>query len=539
LAEETSPISDIVLGKPRRIFFMPSVTSQAVFTFVLLCTISALPILVTKMPAMIDYPNHLARFYIIGHQADPLLSRYYQITWRPIPDLAGDVIVPIFNRFVDIFTAGKLAVLLMMGLIASGTYILHYTPYKAWTGAAACFLFLFNGIFMYGFLNYLFSIGVALWATAGWIALRDRPWWWRSAYSVCAVSVLFLSHFGGVGLYALAIFCYEVSRLDGTNRGRLAFFSDAAAVLLPFLIVIPLILSTLDLHALSGTEPSHLTSKLRGLYYIFRNAHVVFDKISLCFILLFFGFLFYRRRIEIPRLGWVFLLFAGLVYLIMPEWAFHVLGIDTRLPAAFVFFAIAMVRWRIESPASAIIFNSIIVVAVAIRVVEVAYTWQVYGKIAADYEKSFAQIEPGSRILVTRDDSADWRKGTDGVNLGMDQEILWHLPVLSVIERSSLVSTIFAHSGNPLSIRAPYRDAIPIDGRLSLRVRDLSSPGRILPPHGYVLNWRDYYDYLYVQFALPGGHLNLAAVKLVYQGSSFQLYKIVTSNKLPDETPAN
>jgi hypothetical protein len=539
LVQETSPTGDVVSGERHRFFFIRSVTSQAILTFVILCAISSLPVLITKMPAMIDYPNHLGRLYIIGHQADPLLAKFYQITWRPIPDLASDVIVPILNRVVNIFTAGKLAVLLIMGLIVSGTYALHYALYKNWTGSAVSFLFLFNGIFMYGFLNYLFSIGLALWATAGWIALRDRPWWWRSAYSVCAVSVLFLSHLVGVGLYALAIFCYEGSRIDGTNRGRLALFSDAAAVLLPFLIVIPLILSTLGIHALSATEPSHLTRKWLGLYDIFRNAHVVCDAISFCFLLLFFGFLLYRRRIAIPRLGWMFLMFAGLVYLIVPEWVFHVWGIDTRLPAAFVFFVIAMVRWRIESPVGAVIFNSIIMVAVATRVVGVSYTWRVYDKIAADYEKSFAQIEPGSRILVTWDDSADWQKSTDGGKLGMDQEILWHLPVLAVIERSSLVSTIFAHSGNPLSIRAPYRDAIPIDRKLSLRVGDLSSPDRALSPHGYVRNWRDYYDYLYVQFAFPGSHPNLTGVKLIYQGASFQLYKVDPSNGLSGETPSN
>ncbi len=534
LTQQINPTSDIAAGEQSRFSLNPITNWQRALTFLTLCVISSLPVLLTKMPAMVDYPNHLARFYIIGHDTNPLLSKFYSVVWRLIPDLAGDATVPIFNRIFNIYTAGKLFVLLIMISITSGTYALHYALYRRSTGSAVCFLFIFNGIFMYGFLNYLFSIGVALWATAGWVALRDQRWLLRAIYSAFAVSVLYLSHLVGVGLYALAILSYEIARLGETNRDRLTFVSDTAAALLPFLVVVPMassILSTLATHDLSGTEWPHFSTKWRGLYYIVKNGHFAFDAIFFCFLVLLFGFLLYNKRIEIPRLGWLFLLFSGLVYLAAPEWVFHVWAIDVRLPVAFVFFLIAMVRWRLDTPRAAVIFNSIIMVAVALRALGVADTWQVYGKIASDYEKSFGQIEPGSRILVTRDDAGAWRRSNDGLKLGMDGVILWHLPVLAAVDRLSLVSTIFAHSGNPLRIKAPFRDAIPIDRTSSLLVRDLDlSPGRALPPHGYVRDWRDRYDYLYVQFAFPGSHPNLAGVRLVYQGSSFQLYKIAARN---------
>jgi hypothetical protein len=534
LTQQINPASDIAAGEQSRFSLVPSTNWQAALTFLTLCVISSLPVLLTKMPAMVDYPNHLARFYIIGHDTNPLLLKFYSIIWRPIPDLAGDATVPIFNKIFNIYTAGKLFVLLIMISITSGTYALHYALYRRSTGSAVCFLFIFNGIFMYGFLNYLFSIGLALWATAGWVVFRDRPWLLRTIYSAFAVSVLYLSHLVGVGLYALAILCYEVARRDETNRNQRTFVLDTAAALLPFLVIVLMALSissTLATHDLSGTEWPHLSTKWRGLYYIVRNGQFAFDAIFFCFLVLFFGFLLYNKRIEIPRLGWLFLLFASLVYLATPEWVFHVWAIDVRLPVAFVFFLIAMVRWRLDTPRAAVIFYSIIVVAVALRALGVTDTWQVYGKIASDYEKSFGQIEPGSRILVTRDDAGAWRRSNDGVKLGMDGVILWHLPVLAAVDRLSLVSTIFAHSGNPLRIKPPFHDAIPIDRTSSLGVHDLDAlPGRALPPHGYVRDWRDRYDYLYVQFAFPGSHPNLAGVRLVYQGSSFQLYKIAARN---------
>lgn len=34
-----------------------------------------LPFLVVDVPAVVDYPNHLARFYILAHSGDPVLLR--------------------------------------------------------------------------------------------------------------------------------------------------------------------------------------------------------------------------------------------------------------------------------------------------------------------------------------------------------------------------------------------------------------------------------------------------------------------------------
>src|SRR5438132_99786 len=42
-----------------------------------------------------DYPNHLARMYIISTLPhSPILQRYYEIHWQLIPNLALDLMVP-------------------------------------------------------------------------------------------------------------------------------------------------------------------------------------------------------------------------------------------------------------------------------------------------------------------------------------------------------------------------------------------------------------------------------------------------------------
>jgi hypothetical protein len=480
-----------------------------------------------KVPALVDYPGHLARLYVIAHQNDDLLSKYYVVNWKLVPDLASDFIVPITAKLMGIFSAGKLFILLMIFLTTTGTYALHYSLYRKLTGPVLCFVFIFNGIFLFGFLNYLFAIGLALWATAGWVALQNSSGLIRSIFAICAVSVLFLSHFGGVGLYALAIFCYEVSRLRGTSWDWRRICLDAALAIAPFLIVIPLMLESPTSHDWASTDWPVLTAKWVGLYFIIRSTDIALDALFACFLMLFLSYLIYFKRVEIPRIGWLFLLLAGITYLIVPGTVLNVDVVDIRLPVAFVFFLIAMVRWRIDTPTAAVLFNGIIGAVVAVRVLGVAAAWQVYSDIVSDYEESFAQIEPGSRVLVTRDIAAGWQGSGNRVTIGMDRLTTLHLPALATIERSCLVP-IFADPGKQiLTIRRPYSDAIPIDPAGSLQVGDLDAPsGGTSLRHRYLRDWRDRYDYLYVQYAPPGSHPNLPNLTLLYQGRSFQLYQV-------------
>ena len=47
---------------------------------------------------MSDFPAHVAALFIQMHAAsDPVLSRLYEIDWAPVPDLASELIVPLFS----------------------------------------------------------------------------------------------------------------------------------------------------------------------------------------------------------------------------------------------------------------------------------------------------------------------------------------------------------------------------------------------------------------------------------------------------------
>jgi hypothetical protein len=67
------------------------------------------PLLATPLPANDDFLKHLARCYLIFLNGnDSLLDRFYTIDWKPLPNLAIDLIMPTLTGLVGIFMAGKL-----------------------------------------------------------------------------------------------------------------------------------------------------------------------------------------------------------------------------------------------------------------------------------------------------------------------------------------------------------------------------------------------------------------------------------------------
>jgi hypothetical protein len=74
---------------------------------VLFC-IALIPLTLVRVPPIVDYPNHMARMQILADEGrSEYLTRYYDIHWDILPNLALDVLIPRFARLVDIATAGK------------------------------------------------------------------------------------------------------------------------------------------------------------------------------------------------------------------------------------------------------------------------------------------------------------------------------------------------------------------------------------------------------------------------------------------------
>jgi hypothetical protein len=214
--------------------------------FVLVLVAAVCPLFIVETPALGDYLNHLARIHIITSiDSDPQLGRYFTIIWHIIPNLAMDIIISILSRYSDLYLAGKLFVSLTIALIVTGGIAVHYAVYRRLSIAPlVTSLFIYNESLLLGLLNYVFGVGLALWGIAAWIWLRSRSPVVRAMASLAFVLVLFISHLYSVGLYGLALLCFEGWMVcTGRSKGR-QLISNVLVLCLPILIVLSLFMIT-------------------------------------------------------------------------------------------------------------------------------------------------------------------------------------------------------------------------------------------------------------------------------------------------------
>src|SRR5215471_4339462 len=190
-----------------------SENTVAPFVFAVLVCASLGAVLVTPIPAMVDYPNHLARMYVLVRDGTPSANPYYQTAWALYPDLAMYLLIPQFARVFTVETASRLFLLMSQGLIIGGALALERVAKGRFEIAGfMAVLFLYCLPFAWGFVNFEFGIGVSLWGIALMLWVMERPWPVRLLVNTVFVIVLFSAHFFALGVYGATLGICELWR---------------------------------------------------------------------------------------------------------------------------------------------------------------------------------------------------------------------------------------------------------------------------------------------------------------------------------------
>jgi hypothetical protein len=151
---------------------------QTAVLFVVFALVASIPVITHPVPPLTDYVNHLARMHVIATIGnDPDLSRFYEIDWQIIPNLMMDLVIPRLVRFMSVYHAGQVFTVATFVLILSGTVAFNRALFGSWSVLPlVAFPLLYNHVFLVGVMNYMFGLGLALWALAAWVWLRERIW---------------------------------------------------------------------------------------------------------------------------------------------------------------------------------------------------------------------------------------------------------------------------------------------------------------------------------------------------------------------------
>jgi hypothetical protein len=408
----------------------PSSESGPKLLFAILFALSLCPVLLAPIPAMVDYPNHLARMFILAQDGSPQANPFYQVTWAWYPNLAMDLLVPPLARFMSVETATRLFYLTAQCLIVSGAVAIELAAKRRFHIAGiVAVMFLYCLPFTWGFVNFEFGLGIALWGVAFALYLQERAWPVRFAANAAFTVIIFFSHFFALGIYGATIVGCELRRA----WSRSAPFTETFTRLL--LLAIPA-LSLIGLMARSGGSIGgagtawHFPLKPFWLLHILNGYSLLLSGISLAAL----GAVLYvlRRRGEVKLEGagpWLAAAFAVL-YLALPSKLFDTSFVDLRIPVAA---ALILPAFMSIFPTDRRLKLGLALIAVAVTAANVAlvtFVWTSYNEEYRALVESFRRLEKNKLVLVGHSDEAP-----DPPLGNLFEYPIYHAPTLAVHSR--------------------------------------------------------------------------------------------------------
>ena len=442
----------------------------------LLSVVLLAPLLITDIPPLLDYPNHLARFVLLATAGDdPVLGPIFMPHWAIIPNLAADLIVPPLLYLMPVHIAGRCLLGIVLLLKLAGVIALHGALFRRislWPLTSG--LVTYNSTFLLGFLNWQIGSGLAMLCAATWLTWREhRPVMTIIGATVASVA-LFFCHLLGCVFFLVLIGSAEVYAM---RQGR------AVSIRLASLLAVlagPIFLSLMT-ELSDGASATHWMNphdKLIQTASPFINYLFPLDMATALFV--------YATIAIGISVGWFKLapqaapaaVVLAILYAVLP---FDLMGasfLDTRVAVMFGFLLFALVDpvnmprqpHRALATSLAVLF--------ALRMAVVAEVWTEHRRDLAQLRAVIAAVPPGALVYVTnvpQDEApAYWDAGPRSRRLSNTLRTDYHLPALLLIEHGAYWPVLFANQGQqPIRLRPAY-------AKLAREAHDI-------PPHGLLL----------------------------------------------------
>jgi hypothetical protein len=444
--------------------------------------LAVLPILAVEIPPLVDYPNHLARMHVLaGYDSSPLLQHNYLIEWLPIPNLAMDGVVTLLTVFFSPMAASRIFLALTIFLTAGGIVTLHRVLFgRLGLWPLASFAVAYSLPFVWGFVNFQFSVGLALLCCAAWIA-SDR---WHPAIRIAvfnfAASAVYFAHLFGYLALILAIGFYELNRAFQQRGGfSPALFRRFATTALSF--AVPAILFLIGVADPEGTiKPLPLGtwygdvySKLSALLSAFLFYGGVPDLSLIVVVVTLAAAAMLTGRLLIAP-GWALPLAGMLMLTVAVPGVFRGLFLDSRLGFVLGCFFIAATKPVISGQTLRASLHVALVAVLAVKMSAVLQIWQARDREYAEFREALRAVEPGNRLLAVHDTGESPADGALPVSVrwymaisilpGMSRYLAWRcIDTLAVIDRHAYTPTLFkTPSSQPLRSAPRHRDIDPV-----------------------------------------------------------------------------
>ena len=437
----------------------------------LLSAVLLAPLLITDVPPLLDYPNHLARFVLLAAGADdPTLGPIFTPHWAIIPNLATDAIAPPLLRLLPVHVAGRCLLGGILLLNAAGVIALHRALFgrlSFWPLASG--LVVYNSGFLLGFLNWQIGSGLSMLFAAAWLTWRERRPVATIAAAATASVVLFFCHLMGLVFFLVLIGSAEAHAM-WRERAVLA----RSASLLPVLTG-PMVLWLLTALRDAPGETHWMTpqEKLLQLASPFINYLLPLDLVSAALVFGAVAFGVATSRVVLAPRAIVAVAVLAILYAALPFDLMATSFLDTRIAIMLGFLLFAAVDPVRLSRQVRLAAGIGLTVLFAVRMAVVAEVWTEHRRDLADLRAVIAAVPPGASVVMTNvpleEAPAYWDAGPRSRLISNVLRTEYHLPALLIIERGAFWPLLFANPAQqPIRLRPAY-------ARLAREVYDIPS----------------------------------------------------------------
>lgn len=482
----------------------------------LLCLTGALlclPVIFTKYVPLVDYPNHLARAHIL-HFYEQVAA--YQASYvpapAPMPNLAVDIMVTQLLRFFSLLTAARIFLALTILLFVAGCHRLgraiHGRP--TWLALPCCFV-VYNSMLLYGFVNYVFGLGLFCVTLSYWLEWRRELNAGRFLLVTLLTVCSYLTHlsaysFLGAAFVVVAAWDYGA-------------FKESPAKSAPKLapLVFPLALFLINMRGggkAGGLGWNSLAGKAVGLLSPVLTYNYVLDACVLAALAAVAAVAFVlARRGGGLRVAWP--TFAAgcvllLLYLLSPRAALNGSAVDVRFVIPCVLLCVLSLKLSLSVRAGKFLLLAVLCLF-CVRVAAVWVTWAGLSRRIASEVARFDALPDGARVypMVVMPPDMQSEKV---------ERSFRHLQSYTTTARHALVPTLFTIEGQqPLLFRERPR---------------FVEAGAYSPEEWRELSplWLDYlgdYDYLW-SYGMDDSLRALAGTRCtkVYEEDGFSLWRV-------------
>ena len=450
--------------------------AQADGIFVLAAIIVGLaaiaPLLAARFPPLNDYPFHLARIAILANLDHPILDQFYDFGSLLLPNIALDVFAWPLAGIIGAEAALRVFMILSLLLILVGVVSLHAAAFgrlSVWPLLAAPFLY--NGVFRFGFLNYIFGLGLALIAAALWIrmgragALTPA----RLAFGFAASILLILCHMSAFGVFATIAGGAEIYRtLGGALRfpgwRPLRALAIAAAPFLAAIGLFWLLSPTSSVEGAAFQYAGYWAAKPLGAAFSLSTGVAWLDAVTALALAAIIAYGFATRRL---RAAPALLVAAALLALAIAALPTGLLGswyADIRLAPALAFLLIAATGLRGEARDARWIAAAAAALAL-IHAAALSGQWRALDRVTQQIVAGLARVEPGGAVFTAYTDDHAKLIADDASARALWRPPMTHMGAYAVLHAPVFVPMIWTDpKKQPLNVAPAYAEAKALQG---------------------------------------------------------------------------